>query len=116
MLETELRPCASAVNDEVQEADLVTIFEECRLLQKVEFTSKTLQLVYDATELTKRLSSHTMSVHSLKVIVSSIRGRSSLSVFKNINIKCAFDCTLRGRRLPSLFHQSIAIIRKCITR
>uniref|UniRef100_A0A183EFM1 DUF4704 domain-containing protein n=1 Tax=Gongylonema pulchrum TaxID=637853 RepID=A0A183EFM1_9BILA len=66
MLETELKPC-SLLNNEVPEADLVTIFEESRLLQDVDFQSNVLGLYYDGGEVAKRLKSPGMSVICLKV-------------------------------------------------
>lgn len=68
MLETELRPC-TILDDEVPEADMVTLFEDCRNIPKVEFQSKALELVYDSAELTKRLNSPGMSVVCLKVCI-----------------------------------------------
>ncbi|VDM95152.1 unnamed protein product [Thelazia callipaeda] len=64
MQETELRPCN--IVDETPESDAVTIFEECCPLQKVEFYSRALELVYDSGELTKRIVSSGMSVVCLK--------------------------------------------------
>lgn len=65
MLETGISQ-RSAVDDDSDEADMVTIFEGCRLLQNIEFCCKALRLVYDNIELTKRFSS-SMGVVFLKV-------------------------------------------------
>lgn len=66
MLEAELRPCI-IMEDEIPEPDMVTVFEQCRPIQKVEFYSKALGEVYDFAELSKRINSSGMSIVCLKV-------------------------------------------------
>ncbi|VDK44653.1 unnamed protein product [Anisakis simplex] len=63
----ESNPHTVEIKEEKQsEEDLVTIFESCVPLEKVQFWSKALELSYDADELTKRLKSPGMSAVCLK--------------------------------------------------
>lgn len=66
MLETEVRPY-TVVEDDIPEPDMVTVFEQCRPIQKLEFYSKALAHIYDTAELTKRITSSGMSAVCLKV-------------------------------------------------
>lgn len=64
----ESEPHTIEIKEEKQlEEDLVTVFESCNRLEKVRFSSKALQLSYDADELTKRLNSPGMGAVCLKV-------------------------------------------------
>ncbi|VDM24064.1 unnamed protein product [Toxocara canis] len=64
----ESEPPTIEIRGDLQsEEDLVTIFDSCTPLEKVQFWSKALELSYDADELTKRLNSPGMSAVCLKL-------------------------------------------------
>lgn len=92
MLETEVRPC-TVVEDEVPEPDMVTVFEQCRPIQKLEFYSKALEHVYDTAELTKRITSAGMSVVCLKV--------RSILPFILLTVACSFYRASNGKSKSS---------------
>uniref|UniRef100_A0A0M3HTT2 UBR-type domain-containing protein n=1 Tax=Ascaris lumbricoides TaxID=6252 RepID=A0A0M3HTT2_ASCLU len=80
-----------------QEEDLVTVFESCNRLEKVRFSSKALQLSYDADELTKRLNSPGMGAVCLKKRQFDI-------VVTNMDwnmVICALRIEIGGSRSPS---------------
>uniref|UniRef100_A0A158Q763 UBR-type domain-containing protein n=1 Tax=Elaeophora elaphi TaxID=1147741 RepID=A0A158Q763_9BILA len=105
MLETEVRPC-TIVEDEIPEPDMVTIFEQCRPIQKLEFYSKTLEHVYDTAELTKRITSSGMSAVSLKQSEFEI-------VVKNLDWNCIM-CALRIQVTPDKCPTSVTVFGKKI--
>uniref|UniRef100_A0A915PMF8 UBR-type domain-containing protein n=1 Tax=Setaria digitata TaxID=48799 RepID=A0A915PMF8_9BILA len=105
MLETELRPC-TIVEDEVADPDLVTVFEQCRPVLKVEFQSKALELIYDTAELTKRITSSGMSVVNLKQREFDV-------VVKNLDWNCII-CALRIEVTPEKCPTSVTVFGKKI--
>ncbi|VDN26553.1 unnamed protein product [Gongylonema pulchrum] len=121
MLETELKPC-SLLNNEVPEADLVTIFEESRLLQEVDFQSNVLGLYYDGGEVAKRLKSPGMSVICLKEKEFDITVKNSDSNYIICAVcieiapdKCPSSVTLFGRKI-SLQTKTLRTFDVALTR
>ncbi|VDK62634.1 unnamed protein product [Onchocerca ochengi] len=105
MLETEIRPYA-VVEDEIPEPDMVTVFEQCRPIQKLEFYSKALEHIYDTAELTKRITSSGMSVVCLKQREFEI-------VVKNLDWNCII-CALRIEVTPDKCPTSVTVFGKKI--
>ncbi|MCP9258029.1 hypothetical protein DINM_001193 [Dirofilaria immitis] len=100
MLETEIRPF-TVVEDDIPEPDMVTVFEQCRPIQKLEFYSKTLEHIYDTVELTKRITSSGMSVVCLKQKEFEI-------VVKNLDWNCII-CALRIEVTPDKCPTSVTV-------
>ncbi|KAL3998511.1 E3 ubiquitin-protein ligase UBR4 family protein [Acanthocheilonema viteae] len=105
MLETEVRPY-TVMEDDIPEPDMVTVFEQCRPIQKLEFYSKTLEHVYDTAELTKRITSSGMSAVCLKQREFEI-------VVKNLDWNCII-CALRIQVTPDKCPASVMVFGKKI--
>ncbi|CAG9534494.1 unnamed protein product [Cercopithifilaria johnstoni] len=105
MLETEVRPY-TVVEDDIPEPDMVTVFEQCRPIQKLEFYSKALEHVYDTAELTKRITSSGMSAVCLKQKEFEI-------VVKNLDWNCII-CALRIQVTPEKCPTSVTVFGKKI--
>ncbi|EJW86248.1 zinc finger protein [Wuchereria bancrofti] len=105
VLETEVKPC-TIMEDEVPEPDMVTVFEQCRPIQKLEFYSKALEQVYDSVELTKRITTSGMSAVCLKQKEFEV-------VVKNLDWNCVI-CALRIEVTPDKCPTSVTVFGKKI--
>ncbi|KAK6106256.1 E3 ubiquitin-protein ligase UBR4 family protein [Brugia pahangi] len=105
VLETEVKPC-TIMEDEIPESDMVTVFEQCRPIQKLEFCSKALEQVYDTVELTKRITTSGMSAVCLKQKEFEV-------VVKNLDWNCVI-CALRIEVTPDKCPTSVTVFGKKI--